>query len=92
LKARYRRKSWLAAIWLFALILSCLISSGMAGWAWILLLDHAPPWDLLGGTMFLIEAPVFLWLARKGPQLPAPGPKPEEMAADAFFHDPGRRP
>jgi hypothetical protein len=68
------------------------MSSGLAGWAWILLFDDSPPWDLLSGTLFLIEAPVFLWLARKGPQLPAPGRKPEEMAADAFFHDPGRRP
>ena len=77
---------------MLTLVLVCLASSGLAGWAWTLLIDDSPPWDLLGGALFLAEAPVFLWLARKGPQSPLPGRPPEEIAADAFFHDPGRRP
>jgi hypothetical protein len=91
LNARHRRRIGRAWFWIFALVLTCLVSSGLAGWTWILLFDDSPPWDLLGGALFLIEAPAFLWLARKGPLLPVPGRTPEEMAADAFFHDERRQ-
>jgi hypothetical protein len=91
LQALHRRRICQAAAWLLALILVCLASSGLAGWIWIQILGHAPPWDLLGGALFVFEAPVFLWLARKGPLAPAPG-EPEKIAADTFFNDPKRRP
>jgi hypothetical protein len=92
LKVRYGRRRWRAALWILALFLVCLTSSGLAGWVWTLLIDDSPPWDLLGGALFLAEAPVFIWLARKGPLSPLPGRQSEEIAADAFFHDAGPRP
>jgi hypothetical protein len=92
LETRHRRRICLAAAWLLALIIVCLASSALAGWVWILLFGDTPPWSLLGGALLVLEAPVFLWLARKGPLAPAPGGKSEKMAADAFFNDPERRP
>ncbi|WP_146197955.1 hypothetical protein [Caulobacter endophyticus] len=69
--------------------MTVLATSGLAGWAWMALLDTAPPWDLLSGGIFLLETPLFIWLASRVKN-PAPGAPPEEMAADAFFRDPPR--
>jgi hypothetical protein len=77
----------LAALWLVALILTCLISSGVTGWVWILVLNDDPPWNLIGGAMALVETPLFFWLASRGPPQTMPGESPEAMAADRFFQD-----
>lgn len=66
---------------------TCLLTSGLAGWGWILVLDIDPPWDLIGGTLLVAETPLFVWLARKGPALNMPGESPEALAADQFFRE-----
>lgn len=86
-RIRYRRKGWRAVFWLAALALACLVTSSLAGWAWILTLNVDPSWDLIGGTLFLAETPLFIWLARKRPALNMPGESPEALAADQFFRD-----
>jgi len=91
LKARYRRRGWFATFWLVVLIATCIALSGLAGWGWMLIFGDDPPWDLIGGTLFLAETPVFLWLIRQGPPAAMPGESPEAIAADQFFHDRGQR-
>lgn len=75
--------------WIGALLATCVVSVGLAGWAWIVLFDAAPPWDLIGGALALLETPLFIWLAnrRVAPLPPVPGETAEEMAANAFFRD-----
>ena len=77
----------MALLWLIALVLTCCLSSGLAGWVWIIVLNDDPPWDLIGGTLFLAETPLFLWLAGRGPPVTMPGESPEALAADRFFQD-----